>query len=461
MLKCLPYDYVELITKYLEELVTNRGLENAESTVITAGAVSFQVTVYPKEELVRLTDLDSRCVYTLTRHDTPLDIADMCDLKTILDYIESDLEITLIDWMMCFLDGREVYVGKLLNVYRNEDHLLAHALNGNTYQITADEIKVFKDCVIQPQPSSGYLGIAFHGESEISDIDEISGIDDSVYHYLQLLMNTENLTTHMSVSHAILLPVINLDIFNNHDSFRSYGVKVKLLKNTQELNIYINDVFHTKCLLTPSALGENHFHVEVTKGNASGKWVDYPLLKHMIETINTTIQVGVKIDDPVTPTGVGYESVTSESAEDINPDISILNSLPPSLLAAKYGNEERVGRGKRESKHDLIRLLLPYVDSEYDLVSLRTRNDVIWERLKSFDLTHQTTDGACLVNAGLNDSGQTVYKVFTSKWHITLAPTKSSVNSLYVKLCIASKDDIDDLRAIAAVVRKITNVINS
>lgn len=171
--------------------------------------------------------------------------------------------------------------------------------------------------------------------------------------------------------------------------------------------------------------------------------------------------IGVKIDDPVTPTGVGYESVTSESSGDINPDISILNSLPPSLLAAKYGNEERVGRGKRESKHDLIRLLLPYVDSEYDLVSLRTRNDVIWERLKSFDLTHQTTDGACLVNAGLNDSGQTVYKVFTSKWHITLAPTKSSVNSLYVKLCIASKDDIDDLRAIAAVVRKITNVINS
>lgn len=291
MLKCLPYDYVELITKYLEELVTNRGLENTESTVITADAVSFQVTVYPNEELVRLTDLDSRSVYTLTRHDTPLDIADMCDLKAILDYIESDLEITLIDWMMSYLDSREVYVGKLLNVYRNEDHLLVHALNGNTYQITADEIKVFKDCVIQPQFNSGHLGIAFHGESEINDIDEISGIDDSTYHYLQLLMNTENLTTHMSVSHAILLPDINLDVFNNHDSFRSYGVKVKLLKTTQELNIYINDVFHAKCLLTPSTLGENHFHVEVTKGNANGKWVDYPLLKHMIETINMTVQI--------------------------------------------------------------------------------------------------------------------------------------------------------------------------
>lgn len=291
MLKCLPYNYVELITKYLEELVTNRGLESTESTVITADTVSFQVTVYPNEELVRLTDLDSRCVYTLTRHDTPLDIADMYDLKAILDYIESDLEITLIDWMMSFLDSREVYVGKLLNVYRNEDRLLVHAFNGNTYQITTDDIKVFKDCVIQPQSNSGHSVITFHGESEINDIDEISGIDDSTYHYLQMLMNTENLTTHMSVSHASLLPDINLDAFNNHDSFRSYGVKVKLLKNTQELNIYINDVFHTKCLLTPSTLGESHFHVKVTRGNASGKWVDYPLLKHTIETINMMAQV--------------------------------------------------------------------------------------------------------------------------------------------------------------------------
>ena len=295
MLKCLPYNYVELITKYLEELVTNRGLESTESTVITADTVSFQVTVYPNEELVRLTDLDSRCVYTLTRHDTPLDIADMYDLKAILDYIESDLEITLIEWMDCLLADRKIYVGKLINIYQNEDHYLIEAINGNTYYITPDELKAFRDCPINPSIVSGMLGIEFSTESVIEGMDDISKIDDSIYNYLQTLMNAENLSNHMSISYVEQLPNIDLRGFDGHDCVYMYGVRVKLSIIENRLSILINDVWHVGCDLLPvvSADGAttNIYHVRPSKRSDDSVHIDYPLLKLFIETINLAAKV--------------------------------------------------------------------------------------------------------------------------------------------------------------------------
>ena len=135
MLKCLPYDYVELIKKHLEKLVDRNVDQDPNNCSVMYDEGYFEIKYYPEEDFVRIIDNDTCSVYTLTHYDTPLEISEMTDLKSLLDYIESNLEISLLEWIKCLLADRNIYTGKLMNIYRNEDHCLIEALNGNTYYI--------------------------------------------------------------------------------------------------------------------------------------------------------------------------------------------------------------------------------------------------------------------------------------------------------------------------------------
>lgn len=123
-------------------------------------------------------------------------------------------------------------------------------------------------------------------------------------------------------------------------------------------------------------------------------------------------------------------------------------------------NEVRLGRGTNQSKHDMVNTLKSYVSSEYDLVSLRTRNDIIWERLKTFDLSKLTDTDARVYRSGLNVNGVPMYRIVTSRWYIEISPISSGVNVLFNKFRKMDKNNIDDMRAIAQVVRTITKIIN-
>lgn len=295
MLKCLPYDYVELVTKHLEKLDDNNPDQDPNHCSIMYDGGYFEIEYYPKEDFVRIIDNDSHSVYTLTHYDTPLDISDMVDLRSLLDHIEANLDITLIEWMDCLLADRKIYVGKLINIYQNEDHYLIEAINGNTYYITPDELKAFRDCPINPSIVSGMLGIEFSAESVIEGMDDISKIDDSIYNYLQTLMNAENLSNHVSISYAEQLPNIDLRGFDGHDCVYMYGVRVKLSITEYRLSVLINDVWHVGCNLLPvvsvDGTTTNIYHVHPSKRSDDSVHIDYPLLKHFIETINIAAKV--------------------------------------------------------------------------------------------------------------------------------------------------------------------------
>lgn len=171
-----------------------------------------------------------------------------------------------------------------------------------------------------------------------------------------------------------------------------------------------------------------------------------PILKTVLNIFNVTLLEPISDDD---------------SFKSLNDNNVTLNVFPPSLMAAKYGNTKRCGVGKNKSKHDIINMLKPYVSSEYDLVSLRTRNDIIWEKLKAYDTNKMPKGGACVVRDGTDENGNSLYTIYTSLWHIEISPISSGVNVLYNKFRKMSKDNVDDLRAVAEVVCTITNIINS
>lgn len=148
----------------------------------------------------------------------------------------------------------------------------------------------------------------------------------------------------------------------------------------------------------------------------------------------------------------------------IHERLDVMNNVPISqhrLPVVNCSNEVRVGRGANQSKHDMVKLLKSYVSSEYDLVSLRTRNDIIWERLKAVDLSKLTDTDARIYRSGLNAIDIPTYKIVTSRWYITLTPISSNVNVLFNKFRKMEVDNVDDLRAIAQVVRTITKIVNS
>ena len=295
MLKCLPYDYVELIKKHLEKLVDRNVDQDPNNCSVMYDEGYFEIKYYPEEDFVRIIDNDTCSVYTLTHYDTPLEISEMTDLKSLLDYIESNLEISLLEWIKCLLADRNIYTGKLMNIYRNEDHCLIEALNGNTYYINPDELKAYRDCSVDPSIVSGMLNIQFTVESLIKGIDELSQIDDCVYNYLQVMMNAENLSNHVSISYALRLPNINLDAFDEHDTIYIYGVRLKLSSTKDKLTILINDVWHVDCDLRPvdsvDHTTSNMRQVSPSKRGYSDTTIDYALLKRVIETINTFVKV--------------------------------------------------------------------------------------------------------------------------------------------------------------------------
>lgn len=148
----------------------------------------------------------------------------------------------------------------------------------------------------------------------------------------------------------------------------------------------------------------------------------------------------------------------------IHERLDIIDEVPlrqQSQSLVNYKNDVRVGSGSNRSKHDMIKLLRSYVSSEYDLVSLRTRNDITWERLKAFDLNTLGDTDASITKNGVNVNGIPIYKVVTSQWYIELTPTISGVNVLFNKFRKMDEDNIDDLRAIAQVVRTMTKIINA
>lgn len=189
-----------------------------------------------------------------------------------------------------------------------------------------------------------------------------------------------------------------------------------------------------------------------------------PMLKTILDILDIELPDYTPPYLPKDERGFGTgssESITEPKvSKKIQGDLEILNAFPPSVLAAKYGNEQRVGRGKRYSKFDMKQLLSRYVNSEYDLMAIYQPNNVIWSRLNTLDLQKQNISGACIVDGGLDENDQQTYKIFTSKWHIVISPTKSNVNMLYNKLCIMCDTDVDDMRAVAAVIKTISDLIS-
>lgn len=184
-----------------------------------------------------------------------------------------------------------------------------------------------------------------------------------------------------------------------------------------------------------------------------------------VNGIPTTITLTCK-DIPLLATGLditmnSHMIILHDAIMTLKTSMSNVPTVTPSTLNINHKLDRRIGYGANQSRHDMINLLKPYVSSEYDLISLRTRNDIIWQRMAVFDINTLTDTDATIIRDNLDDETIPSYKIVTSRWYIEISPISSGVNVLYNKFRKLSKDNIDDLRAIAQVVRTITKIINA
>lgn len=290
MLKCLPFNYVELVNAYMDYQNTNTTNKlNPRNRIMYEGGY-YTVDCYPKEDIVRLIDEDSRSVYTLTQHDTPLEIADMTELRGLLEYIERELPISISRWVEILLDGQNMYIGKLMNIYKNNDAVLIKAVNGNTYRLAGDEIEAYRDCVTHWVNLGDKLQVHYEAETIIDDIDELTGIDGSIAGYLEALFNVENLSTHLAVTYPLALPAIKLELLSQYRTVSSYGYTLVLHSDAKELHVSDQANDTAVCNYEPLNSGKLNMLVKLTSKRKNPHWCEHTLMSHFIELINN-IQV--------------------------------------------------------------------------------------------------------------------------------------------------------------------------
>lgn len=177
--------------------------------------------------------------------------------------------------------------------------------------------------------------------------------------------------------------------------------------------------------------------------------IDDTVTTEILETFQDHLkqQIPIKIKASTTPTEPAY--------------MEPVNALPANLLAAKFSNPVRVGKGRRHSKRELVDALKPFVEDESALASIYLPEDALWSRLKTVRLEtiDFDTDDAIIVPIYTEDSKSIeAFKLVIKDWHIVLERNNTKVNSIYSKFSNIDVSDTKDLTGVTTVISTLTKI---